>query len=87
MDPEIISYRPSQSWNMVPAEIKQSSSLSTFKEKVIKDPPQFNFRIKSLIQNKNKHHKNYQSFEGIKLMFIVTKQIELTPSAVSPLIK
>ena len=36
-------------------------------EKIIcddKDPPWFNSRIKSLIENKNKIHKNYQRFKS-----------------------
>ena len=31
---ETISYRTSQSWNLVPAEIKDTPFLSTFKEKI-----------------------------------------------------
>ena len=33
MNLETISYRAPEFWNLVPAEIKQSTSLSTFKEK------------------------------------------------------
>ena len=34
MGPETKSYRASQLWNLVPAEIKDSPSLSTHKEKI-----------------------------------------------------
>lgn len=33
MNLETISYRAPEFWNLVPAEIKQSTSLSKFKEK------------------------------------------------------
>ena len=34
MSPETITYRAPQLWNLVPTEIKDSSSLSIFKEKI-----------------------------------------------------